>query len=85
MDSSIHFSNTSYLGEKLIEFFAMKPEAKLFLIDFSGVNDIDAPSFNALEEMIIQLKKEKEISVYCEGIKRVYPRYSRYSRVDKEV
>lgn len=69
IDSSIHYSNTSYLEEKLKEFMGLKPHAKLFIIDFSGVNDMDAPSFKYLEEMIEQLKKEKGISLYFVGMK----------------
>lgn len=69
IDSSIHFSNTSYLEEKLKEFIAIKPKTELFIIDFSGVNDMDAPSFHSLEEMIEQLKQEKGISFYFVGMK----------------
>ena len=69
IDSSIHFSNTSYLEEKLKGFIAIKPKAELFIIDFSGVNDMDASSFHSLEEMIEQLKQENGISVYFVGMK----------------
>jgi sulfate permease, SulP family len=69
IDSSIHFSNTSYLEDKLKEFMAIKPNAKLFIIDFSGVNDMDAPSFKYLEEIIEQLKQEKGITLYFVGMK----------------
>jgi sulfate permease, SulP family len=69
IDSSIHFSNTSYLEAKLKEFMAIKPNAKLFIIDFSGVNDMDAPSFNFLEEIIEHLKQDNGIALYFVGMK----------------
>ncbi|MCA1027265.1 sulfate permease [Cytobacillus kochii] len=69
IDSSIHFSNISYLEYKLNELLLIKPNAKLVIVDFSGVNDIDAHSFKSLEEMIEQLKQEKGISLYFVGMK----------------
>ncbi|UHA60025.1 sulfate permease [Metabacillus litoralis] len=69
VDSSIHFANISYLEEKIREFLYLKPLANMIIIDFSGVNDMDTPSFEVIEDLKEQLKKEKNISMYFVGMK----------------
>ncbi|MFD2215618.1 SulP family inorganic anion transporter [Metabacillus endolithicus] len=69
VDSSIHFANISYLEDKLREFLYLKPLANMVIIDFSGVNDMDTPSFEVIEDLKEQLKKEKDISMYFVGMK----------------
>jgi len=69
VDSSIHFANISYLEEKIREFLYLKPLANMIVIDFSGVNDMDTPSFEVIEDLKEQLKKEKGISMYFVGMR----------------
>ncbi|WP_121660714.1 SulP family inorganic anion transporter [Metabacillus litoralis] len=69
VDSSIHFANMSYLEEKIREFLYLKPLANMIIIDFSGVNDMDTPSFEVIEDLKEQLEKEKNISMYFVGMK----------------
>ncbi|MGU5311743.1 sodium-independent anion transporter, partial [Escherichia coli] len=69
VDSSIHFANISYLEEKIREFLYLKPLANMIIIDFSGVNDMDTPSFEVIEDLKEQLKKEKDISMFFVGMK----------------
>jgi SulP family sulfate permease len=64
IDSSIHFANIAYLEEKIKGFLTLKPTTKWIIIDFSGVNDMDAPAFESLADIIDQLKREKGITLY---------------------
>ncbi|MFC0273349.1 SulP family inorganic anion transporter [Metabacillus herbersteinensis] len=51
VDSSLHFANISYLEDKINKLIK-KSSAKWFIIEMSGVNDIDTVSIQRLEELI---------------------------------
>jgi sulfate permease, SulP family len=69
IDSSINFANISYFEEKVRQLLADKPGTKTVIADFKSVNDMDAPSFGVLEDIIVQLKQEKGIQFYFVGMK----------------
>lgn len=49
VDASLYFANMSFLEDKLCERAVEKPDTKWILLDFSGVNSIDAVAIHALE------------------------------------
>lgn len=52
VDASLYFANMTFLENKLAERVIEKPETKWILLDFSGVNSVDAVAIHALEEMM---------------------------------
>lgn len=60
VDASLYFANTGFLEDLLHKNLVEKPEVKWVILDFSGVNDMDAIAINALEE-IMDLYREKQV------------------------
>jgi SulP family sulfate permease len=52
IDSSIFFANMGFIEEKIREATINKKELKWVILDFTGVNDIDAASIKSLDEII---------------------------------
>ena len=60
VDASLYFANTGFLEDLLHKNLVEKPEMKWVILDFSGVNDMDAIAIDALEE-IMDLYREKQV------------------------
>lgn len=60
VDASLYFANTGFLEDLLHKNLVEKPEVKWVILDFSGVNDMDAIAIDALEE-IMDLYREKQV------------------------
>ena len=54
VDASLYFANMTFLTTKLAELVNQRP-IKHLILDFSGVNDIDAIALDTLEELIAAL------------------------------
>ncbi len=52
VDASLYFANTEFLEDLIHKNLVEKPEVKWVILDFSGVNDMDAVAIDALEEII---------------------------------
>ncbi|ADU29586.1 SulP family inorganic anion transporter [Evansella cellulosilytica] len=57
VDASLYFANMSFLEEKLSERVATKEQTKWIILDFSGVNAIDAVAIHSLEEIMTDYNK----------------------------
>ncbi len=68
VDASLYFANMTFLEDKLCERVGEKPETKWIILDFSGVNSIDAVAINSLEEIMESCRKG-EIAFLFAGIK----------------
>lgn len=58
IDASLYFANMTFLEDKLCKRVAEKPQTKWVILDFSGVNSIDAVAIHSLEEIIEQCKRD---------------------------
>ncbi|WP_280770232.1 SulP family inorganic anion transporter [Salipaludibacillus daqingensis] len=63
IDASIYFANISYIEERLNELMYKKTGLQAVILDFSGVNDIDAVAMDDLSSWIDRLKDD-HIYVY---------------------
>ncbi|MFD1707520.1 SulP family inorganic anion transporter [Siminovitchia sediminis] len=52
VDSPLYFANMTFLENKLCEAVGERPQTKWIVLDFSGVNTIDAVAIHALEEIL---------------------------------
>lgn len=52
VDASLYFANMSFLEDKLRDAISGKPNLKWVILDFSGVNDMDAVAIDEMEELI---------------------------------
>ncbi|WP_164219200.1 solute carrier family 26 protein [Virgibacillus sp. YIM 98842] len=52
VDASLYFANMTFLEDKLCQRAAEKTDLKWFILDFSGVNSMDAVAIQTLEEMM---------------------------------
>jgi SulP family sulfate permease len=52
VDASLYFANMSFLERLLRKSIAEKPDTQWVIMDFSGVNDIDAVAIHTLEELM---------------------------------
>ncbi|UCG64870.1 MAG: solute carrier family 26 protein [Deltaproteobacteria bacterium] len=52
VDASLYFANMSFLERFLRKNIAEKPDTRWVIVDFSGVNDIDAVAIHTLEELM---------------------------------
>jgi len=68
IDSSLYFANLEFIQDLLDGKIAEKPEIRRVIIDFSSVNDIDAPAIDALEEVIARYRAQK-IGFLFAGVK----------------
>jgi SulP family sulfate permease len=60
VDAPLYFANTGFLEDLLHKNLVEKPEVKWVILNFSGVNDMDAIAIDALEE-IMDLYREKQV------------------------
>jgi SulP family sulfate permease len=68
VDASLYFANTGFLEDLLHKNLVEKPELKWVILDFSGVNDMDAVAIDALEE-IMDVYREKKVQFLFAGMK----------------
>ncbi|THG88659.1 sulfate:proton symporter, partial [Alkalihalobacillus alcalophilus ATCC 27647 = CGMCC 1.3604] len=68
VDASLYFANMTFLEDKLCERVGEKPETKWIILDFSGVNSIDAVAIHSLEEIMESCRKG-DIAFLFAGIK----------------
>lgn len=59
IDASLYFANMTFLENKLCERIGEQPQAKWIILDFSGVNSIDAVAIHSLEEIMKSCQKGK--------------------------
>ncbi|PYZ92349.1 sodium-independent anion transporter [Salipaludibacillus keqinensis] len=58
IDAAIYFANISYIEERLSDFINNKQDLKAIILDFSGVNDMDAVAIDDLGKWIDQIREE---------------------------
>lgn len=61
VDASLYFANMSLFESRLRKNIAERPDTKWVIIDFAGINDIDAVAIHTLEELM-DAYREKGIS-----------------------
>ena len=66
VDASLYFANTGFLEDLLHKNLVEKPEVKWVILDFSGVNDMDAIAIDALEEMMDAYREKKVLFLFAE-------------------
>lgn len=59
IDSSLYFANLEFLRNLLERKIVKRPETRWIIIDFSGVNEIDAPAIDALEVIMARYGDRK--------------------------
>ncbi|MGJ9384616.1 SulP family inorganic anion transporter [Salipaludibacillus sp. CF4.18] len=57
IDASLYFANMTFLEDKLCVRVGEKPQTRWIILDFSGVNSIDAVAVQQLEELMEQCQK----------------------------
>ena len=68
IDASLYFANMKFLEDKLRQRIEEKPELKWVILDFSGVNDMDAVAVITLEDMM-DAYKERNITFFYAAMK----------------
>ena len=58
VDAPLYFANMSFLERLLRKSIAEKPETRWVIMDFSGVNDMDAVAIHTLEELMDAYREE---------------------------
>ncbi|WP_416151869.1 SulP family inorganic anion transporter [Salipaludibacillus sp. HK11] len=56
VDESLYFANMTFLEDKISERITEKPQTNWIILDFSGVNSIDAVAIHSLEELMDAFK-----------------------------
>ncbi len=56
VDASLYFANAKFLENKIIQLLSEKKEMKYFILDGSGINDIDASAEGTLRDIVNNLK-----------------------------
>ncbi|SDZ65740.1 sulfate permease, SulP family [Evansella caseinilytica] len=95
IDSSLYFANVIYLEEKLADLFPEKFEFNRLIIDFSGVNNMDASSLKVLEAFMNEQDRQGK-KVFMVGMKgpvrdvvhhagwdKKYPEQIRFSTIEQ--
>jgi SulP family sulfate permease len=59
MDASLYFANAKFLENKVLKLFIDNKEIKYFILDGSGINDIDASAEETLRQLVTNLKTQK--------------------------
>ncbi|WNF38699.1 solute carrier family 26 protein [Bacillaceae bacterium IKA-2] len=67
-DASLYFANMTFFETKLSERIVAKPKTKWVILDFSGVNTIDAVALHSLKELI-ETYNEASIEFLFSGVK----------------
>ncbi|UTR14104.1 sulfate permease [Salipaludibacillus sp. LMS25] len=68
-DSSLFFANIRFYEEKLRDRLLDKPETKWVILDFSGVNTIDAVAIQSLDDIIHALSLDHDVTFFFSGVK----------------
>jgi len=68
VDASLYFANMSYLEEELCKRVKGRPQTNWLILDFSGVNSIDAVAVGALET-IMETCRQEGVQFLFTGIK----------------
>ena len=68
IDASLYFANAKYLETKIMELIFEKKEMKYFILDASGINDVDASAEETLRELVTNLKAH-ECEFFIAGAK----------------
>ncbi|WP_216828493.1 SulP family inorganic anion transporter [Alkalihalobacterium elongatum] len=68
IDASLYFANMTFLEDKLCERIGEKPEIKWIVLDFTGVNSMDAVAIHSLEELMETCQKG-DIQFLFAGVK----------------
>lgn len=68
LDSSVNYANVAFLKKRLDELVGSRPDATSVVLDFSGVNDLDASGEQALQE-ILEEYADKGIDVHLATVK----------------
>lgn len=58
VDASLYFANAKFLENKIIQLLSEKKEMKYFILDGSGINDIDASAEETLRGLVSNLKTQ---------------------------
>lgn len=69
VDSSLFFANMAFFEEKLAERLVDKPNTKWVILDFTGVNSIDAVAIHSLEEMMSAHRIDNRVEFLLAGVK----------------
>jgi SulP family sulfate permease len=69
IDSNWHFANISYLEEKIKNLLLNNQNVKWFVIDMSGVNDVDTISIDTMEELIEYYQSKHKITFLFANMK----------------
>jgi len=67
-DASLYFANMAALETQLNDVVADRPELRAIVLDFSGVNDVDAVAIDTLQDRIDAFEKQG-IEVHLAGVK----------------
>lgn len=67
-DAPLYFANMTFFETKLSERIVEKPKTKWVILDFSGVNSIDAVALHSLKDLI-QTYNEAKIKFLFSGVK----------------
>lgn len=68
VDTSINFANVAFVKRRLAELAASRPDAGSIVLDFSGVNDLDASGEQALQE-ILEEYADRAVDVHLATVK----------------
>ncbi len=66
VDASLYFANIGFLEDLLHKSLVEKPNVKWVILDFSGVNDMDAIAIDALEEIMNVYREKKVLFLFAE-------------------
>jgi sulfate permease, SulP family len=68
VDASLYFANTQFLENTLRRALVEQPDLRHLVLDFAGVNDMDAMALDSLEELIGELEV-KGVGVWIAAMK----------------
>ncbi|WBL12918.1 SulP family inorganic anion transporter [Sutcliffiella sp. NC1] len=83
IDASLYFANMAFVEEKLQQAILEKANINKVILDFSGVNSMDAIALDELTKIIEGYKKSK-IEFYIAGIKQPVYELFRKAGLDKK-
>jgi sulfate permease, SulP family len=68
LDVSLNFANVAFVKRRLTDLLQGRPDTRAVLLDFSGVNDLDASGDQALHEIIDELT-DRGVDVHLSMVK----------------
>ncbi|MGM9987224.1 MAG: SulP family inorganic anion transporter [Bacillaceae bacterium] len=69
IDSTLHFANIAYVSEQIQKLYIHNQQIEFFILDMSGVNDIDTSAMDMLQELIERFEEEYTISIMLVNMK----------------